>query len=524
MTPLSFAQRRLWFLHRLEGPSATYNMPWALRLTGKLDVEALRAALADVVERHEALRTVFPETDGEPYQLILDPKDARPALDEVAAEESELRPQLDAAVRYAFDLSSEIPVRAWLYRLGESGDEFVLLLLIHHIACDGWSYAPLARDLMASYEARREGRAAELPELPVQYTDYTLWQRELLGDENDPESVLAEQVAYWKEQLAGLPEQIEPPFDRPRPAVSSQRGEILTFEWDAELHRKLSEVARAEGASLFMVLQAGLAVLLSRLGAGDDIPIGMPIAGRTDEALDDLVGFFVNTLVMRTDVSGNPSFRELLGRVRETALAAYANQDVPFEHLVEVLNPDRSPNHHPLFQILLALQNAPDGDLHLAGLEVDPFLVPMGTSRFDAFFSVTEKVDGVGGPGGLSGFVEFSTDVFDRVSVERLVGRFERVLRGVVGDVGGLLSGVGVLGGVERGELLGLGRGGVVSGVVGGGDLVGLFEARVADCPGALAVVGEGFEVSYGRLNVWANVVARRLVGLGVGPEVAVGV
>ncbi|MGX1647821.1 amino acid adenylation domain-containing protein [Streptomyces celluloflavus] len=522
MIPLSFAQRRLWFLHRLEGPSATYNMPWALRLRGSLDVEALRAALADVIERHESLRTVFPETDGEPYQHILEPDEARPELPVVPVTEPELRPALDAAARHGFDLSTEVPVRAGLFRLAD--DEHVLLLLIHHIASDGWSFAPLSRDLMTSYAARCEGRAAELPELPVQYADYTLWQRDLLGDEDDPNSLLSRQVTYWKEQLAGIPEQTALPTDRPRPATASYRGDVVTFEWDAELHRKLSELARAEGASLFMVLQAGLAVLLSRLGAGDDIPIGTPVAGRTDRALDDLVGFFVNTLVMRTDTSGNPSFRELLGRVRETALAAYENQDVPFDHLVEVLNPDRSPNHHPLFQVLLALQNFAAQESGQPGLDITPEHAPTGTARFDLYFDITERVEAAGGPGGLAGFVEFSTDVFDRVSVERLVARFERVLRAVVMDAGGLLSGVGVLGGVERGELLALGRGGVVSGVVGGGDLVGLFEARVADSPGALAVVGEGFEVSYGRLNVWANVVARRLVGLGVGPEVAVGV
>ncbi|TBO54391.1 hypothetical protein EYS09_38765, partial [Streptomyces kasugaensis] len=360
------------FLHSLDKEAGTYTIPWALRLTGRLDAGALRAALGDVVARHEVLRTVFPEVDGEPYQRVLAAADARPELDEIAGPASlaGLRPVLDEAARHRFDLATELPVRGRLYRLGESGDEFVLLLLFHHIACDGWSYAPLAHDLMAAYEARCAGAAPELPALPVQYADYTLWQRELLGDENDPESVLARQVAYWKEQLAGLPERIELPTDRPRPAVASQRGDMVRFEWDAELHGKLSELARAEGASLFMVLQAGLAVLLSRLGAGDDIPIGMPIAGRTDEALDDLVGFFVNTLVMRTDTSGNPSFRELLGRVRETALGAYANQDVPFEHLVEVLNPERSMSHHPLFQVSLAVQNAADVDLRVPGLRI----------------------------------------------------------------------------------------------------------------------------------------------------------
>ncbi|WP_347943185.1 amino acid adenylation domain-containing protein, partial [Sphaerisporangium sp. TRM90804] len=432
LVPLSFAQRRLWFLDRLEGPSATYNVPWALRFRGEVDVDALRAALGDVVARHEALRTVFPEHDGEPHQVILAPEEAQPSLRVVRLDEpSGLDRALGDAARRGFDLGGELLVRAHLFVVGPR--DHVLMLLMHHIVCDGWSAAPLSRDLMACYEARRSGGTARLPELPVQYVDYTLWQRELLGDAADPGSVVARQTAYWRDQLAGLPEQIQLPGDRPRPPVASYDGDIYAFSWDAGLHRDLGALARESGASLFMVLQAGLAALLSRLGAGDDVPLGTPMAGRTDRALDELVGFFVNTLVVRVDTSGDPTFRELLARVRETALEAYANQDVPFEHLVEVLNPARSVAHHPLFQVVLALQNVPDG-VDGADVEIAHHEALTGKSRFDLVIRVHEetRLTPSGPVTALAGVVEYSTDLFDAETVGGLVGRLERLLVGVV--------------------------------------------------------------------------------------------
>ncbi|MBV9729130.1 MAG: AMP-binding protein, partial [Pseudonocardiales bacterium] len=294
--PLSFAQRRLWFLHQLEGPSPTYNIPLALRLSGPLNREALQAALADVVARHESLRTIFPQHEGVPYQQVLDPESARPALHLTETTSTDLSPALRAAARYEFELDSDIPLRAELMVLAP--DEQVLLILVHHIAGDGWSLGPLSRDLATAYAARCQGQHPGWAPLPVHYVDYTLWQHQLLGDQADPESLFATQLAYWTQALAGLPDQLTLPTDRPRPPVASYRGDYLTVDIDAGLHQRLRELARRAGASLFMVLQAALAVLLSKLGAGDDIPIGSPIAGRTDQALEELIGFFVNTLVL----------------------------------------------------------------------------------------------------------------------------------------------------------------------------------------------------------------------------------
>ncbi|MER7570177.1 condensation domain-containing protein, partial [Streptomyces sp. NPDC097941] len=326
--PLSFAQRRLWFLNRLEGAEAsTYNLPIALRLTGTLDRTALEAALRDVVERHESLRTTYPESaEGTPYQKVLGVDESWSGLEVLDAAEEEVEILVGDMAGRGFDLIAEAPVRTCLLTVDVTSH--VLVVVLHHIAGDGWSMAPLARDVATAYEARTEGRVPDWEPLPVQYADYTLWQQTMLGHESDPDSALTRQMTYWTRTLASLPEQLELPWDRPRPANSSYRGDLVSFEWDAELHAGIVTLARQSGASVFMVLQAALATLLSRLGAGTDIPIGAPIAGRTDEALDDLVGFFVNTLVLRTDLSGDPTFRELIERVRETDLAAYAHQDV----------------------------------------------------------------------------------------------------------------------------------------------------------------------------------------------------
>ncbi|MFF9352811.1 condensation domain-containing protein, partial [Streptomyces sp. NPDC014734] len=307
--PLSFAQRRLWFLNRFEGPeSVTYNMPIALRITGPLDRDTLREALCDVIARHESLRTVFPEgEDGVPVQRVLAATDSTMEMPVRQIREDEVPDAIARAARRGFDLTAEAPLRASLFGLSDT--THVLVVVLHHITGDGWSMAPLARDVALAYEARTMGRTPGWEPLPVQYADYAIWQRELLGDENDPDSLISRQLTYWKQQLSALPEQLELPADRPRPAVASHRGATVPVTVDADLHKGLVRLARKSGASVFMVVRAAFAALLSRMGAGADIPIGTPVAGRTDEALDDLVGFFVNTLVLRTDLSGDPTFR-----------------------------------------------------------------------------------------------------------------------------------------------------------------------------------------------------------------------
>ncbi|WP_275410975.1 condensation domain-containing protein, partial [Paractinoplanes rishiriensis] len=295
--PLSFAQQRLWFLNRLEGSSATYNVPVAMRLRGPVDEAALRLALADVLARHESLRTVFGEDEAGPVQVILPAAEVTPVLTVAEVGAGELPARLREAAAHEFDLAGELPVRVALFRV--AADESVLLIVVHHVAADAWSMRPLARDLTVAYQARNAGVAPGWTPLPVQYADYTLWQRQVLGDEQDPDSVVRAQLAHWTETLADLPEQLNLPYDRPRPAVASYRGESVTFAVEPALHAGLTALARQTGTTLFMVVQAALAALLTRLGAGTDIPIGTPIAGRTDEAVDDLVGFFVNTLVLR---------------------------------------------------------------------------------------------------------------------------------------------------------------------------------------------------------------------------------
>ncbi|MEU2396304.1 amino acid adenylation domain-containing protein, partial [Streptomyces sp. NPDC007369] len=515
--PLSFAQRRLWFLQQFGTPSATYHMPLALRLSGDLDRAALSAALTDVVARHETLRTVFPHTAGLPYQRVLDTTEVTVPLTVRAAGETELPALLREAAVRAFDLTSEVPLRAELFALAP--DEHVLLVVMHHIAGDGWSMGPLARDLATAYTARRDGGAPGWQPLPVTYGDYTLWQHEILGDEHDTNSVFARQVTYWTKALAGLPEQLQLPADRPRPATMSYRGDLLNVRIDAELHASLVKLARRSGATLFMVLQAALAALYTRLGAGTDIPIGSPIAGRTDEALDDLVGFFINTLVLRTDTSGDPTFAELLGRVRETALSAYAHQDVPFEHLVEALNPSRSLSHHPLYQTGLVVQNAPGGDFDLPGLRVSGVAVLTGTARLDLTFGLAEEHGADGTPAGLSGAVEYSTDLFDRSTVEALVARWTRLLAGVAAAPDRPIGGIDLLSAGERRELMpAAGSGAATTG------LPEMFAAQVTAKPDAVALVCGDVDWTYGQLNARANQFAHALIARGVGPEQVVAV
>ncbi|MCY8081864.1 non-ribosomal peptide synthetase DhbF [Bacillus inaquosorum] len=513
--PLSFAQRRLWFLHCLEGPSPTYNIPVAVRLSGELDQGVLQAALYDLVCRHESLRTIFPESQGTSYQHILDADQARPDLHVTEITEKELSERFAETVRYSFDLAAEPAFRAELFVIGP--DEYVLLLLVHHIVGDGWSLTPLTRDLGAAYEARCHGKAPEWAPLAVQYADYAIWQQELLGSGDDPNSLIAGQLAFWKETLKNLPDQLELPTDYSRPAEPSHEGDAIHFRIEPELHKRLQQLARANRVSLFMVLQSGLAALLTRLGAGTDIPIGSPIAGRNDDALGDLVGLFINTLVLRTDTSGDPSFRELLDRVREVNLAAYENQDLPFERLVEVLNPARSRATHPLFQIMLAFQNTPDAELHLPDMESSLRIHSVGSAKFDLTLEISENRLADGTPNGLEGLLEYSTDLFKRETAQALADRLMRLLEAAESDPDQQIGNLDILAPEERSNMATDWQN--VSEKIPHASLPEQFEKQAALSPDAIAVVYEDQSLSYAELNERANRLARMLISEGVGPE-----
>ncbi|MEU0375068.1 amino acid adenylation domain-containing protein, partial [Streptomyces sp. NPDC006283] len=514
--PLSHAQRRLWFLGRLDGPNSTYNIPLALRLTGTLDTAALQAALADVTARHETLRTLYPSHAGEPYQHILAPTDAVPGLDTVPTDEQRLAGLLEEAAAQPYDLTRELPLRTTLFRLGD--DEHVLLLLLHHIAGDGWSLAPLTRDLATAYTARTAGRAPHFAPLPVQYADYTLWQQNLLGDADDPTSLHGAQLTHWRQALSGAPAHLDLPCDRPRPAASSHQGATVPFRIDADLHERLTALAKACDSSLFMVLQAAFAALLTRHGAGTDIPVGSPIAGRTDDALDDLVGFFVNTLVLRTDTSGDPTFRELLQRVRQFDLAAYTHQDLPFEKLVEEVNPERTLARNPLFQVVLALQSMPAADLALPGLAVAPEPVRVGFAKFDLGLAVIEEHAADGTRTGIRGDWEYSTELFDRATVEALGARLVRLLDAVTEEPERTIGSIDLLDGAERHRLL-VTLNTTDAPPPGEHTLTALFEAQAARTPEATALVMGNRSLTYAQLNARANRLARHLVTHGAGPE-----
>ncbi|WP_160311000.1 amino acid adenylation domain-containing protein, partial [Streptomyces sp. 150FB] len=465
---------------------------------------------------------------GEPLQEVLDGDAGLPECVVDKVPERDVAVALSAAMSAAFDLERELPWRVRV--LQPAADEWLLVVVVHHIAADGWSMVPLMRDLSTAYAARCDGEAPVWGELPVQYADYTLWQREVLGSEDDPDSVIAGQVAYWREALRGLPEQLELPLDRPRPVVGSHAGGSVALQVPAEVHGRLVRLARSCGASVFMTVQAALAVLLSKLGAGEDIAIGTPVAGRTDDALDELVGFFVNTLVLRTDMSGDPSFRQVLERVREADLAAFAHQDVPFERLVEVLNPVRSMGRHPLFQVMLTVQHhapilsntAPELGLSgLPGLTVRPEPIDATVAKFDLSVTLGETHAGTA-PAGLTGRLEYRTDLFDAATVELLAQRLVELLDTVTAEPEVPVRQIGVLGADEREKVL-----------IAWNDtaceapdatLTELFEAQASRTPGNTALVSGDVELSYDELRKRVDTLARHFLSQGVGPEQAVAV
>ena len=522
--PLSPAQARLWFLYRLDGPSPTYNIPTAVRFDGRLDHAALQGALADLVRRHDTLRTVFPDRDGVPHQVVLPVEDGTPALAVVDGTEASLDGILVTLGERRIDLAVEPPVKATVVRL-DSGDD-VLSLVVHHIASDEASDEPLWRDLTEAYQARRAGRDPDWEPLPVTYRDYTVWHRRLLGDPADPTSLAAEQVAFWRTTLAGAPEEIPLPVDRPRPGDPTMAGGAVPFSVPADVVEQIGALSRSVGATPFMVVHAAVAGLLSRLGSGEDIPLGVPVAGRLDEALEGLVGFFVNTLVLRTDLSGDPTLRQLLARVRAADLAALAHQDLPFEMIVDAAAPTRSAARHPLFQVMISYQHGEAGPGRDGALDGSPVETDETTAKFDLSFDFFETPsahedstdeDGAGGRRVLDGVVGFSCDLFDPETVERLAGRLVRLLAGLVADPDRPLSRIEILDDDERRSLLG-----DWNRLRPAPDHVTfpeVFGAQVAARPDSVAVALNGEQLTYRELAARAGRLARALIEAGAGPD-----
>ncbi|MQY24882.1 D-alanine--poly(phosphoribitol) ligase subunit 1 [Nocardia sp. RB56] len=545
--PLSLAQQRMWFLNRFEQADgratvglAAYNLPFALRLTGSLDFEALAAALDDVIERHEVLRTVYPDTPDGPEQHILPASAARVALKPERVPGAEVPAAVMLLAATPFDVTTDTPVRVRLLEIADlapgSRREFVLAVVVHHIAGDASSMGPLVRDVMIAYTARTSGTAPQWQPLAVQYADYALWQRAVLGDERDPNSLAAQQIEHWRTELDGLPDLLELPTDRPRPAVASLAGARVGVSVFPPTHTALAELARAQGATLFMVVHTAFAVLLARLSGSDDIAIGTPVAGRGERELDDLIGMFVNTVVFRTRVDRGESFTELLRRQRESDLQAFAYADVPFERLVEVLNPPRSTAHHPLFQVGLSFQNMARAALELPGLSVEGVDALLDVSQFDLHLIVADQYGEDGEPAGIGGFLTYATDLFDETTAAGIAARLILLLGAVAANPDTPVGDLDILTPEERDQLLrarnettrelptpARRRGDNTPRPGTGRDLAWLLDRATAVAPQAVALVADladGFEeLSYAELDTRVSRLARHLIGLGVGPE-----
>jgi len=513
---LSFAQQRLWFLDRLEPGSPLYNIAVAAGLRGRLAPAAFAASLGEVVRRHAALRTTFREVDGRPVQVVdlAPPKDfPLPAVDlrslPRASRRAEVARLEQADARTPFDLRHGPLLRATLLRTEE--EEHVLLLTMHHIVSDGWSTGVLVRELGALYPAFLEGRPSPLPELAMQAVDFAAWQRrELAG------ARLEAEVAWWREHLAGVPPALDLPTDHPRPAVRSSRGAVRELVLGGRLSAGLNALAQQHGATLFMTLLAGLGASLLRLTGAEDLAVGTPVAGRTLDEIEPLIGFFVNTLALRVDLSGAPGFGELLGRVREATLAAYAHQELPFERLVEELAPERDRGRPPLVQVMLALQNAPLGPLALPGLELHAAPVYTGTAKFELTFAFTE------GPGGLAGTIEYSRDLFEPTTIDRWAGQILRLLAGAVADPSRQVPDLPFLGEAEIQQAL-VEWNDTDSAYPRDAPLPELFAAVAAGLPDAPAILAGAEVWSYRRLDEASSRLARHLQELDVAPQEPVG-
>ena len=513
--PPSFAQQRLWFLDQLEPGSSTYNIPWTLRLTGPLSHELLEQSFNALVQRHETLRTAFVSEDGKPWQIIHGSLQFRLQffdLTTLAAEqrEPEARSRIAREARTPFRLHEAPLLRATLMRLDQQ--HHMLLINIHHIVSDRWSMGVFAQELATLYDALIDRRTAALPELPVQYADFAVWQRDWLRG-----AVLEEQLAYWKRQLKDAPAFLDLPTDRPRLPVESFNGDIARLKLSQELTRKLNELAQAENATLFMVLLAAFQVLLSRLSGQTDLVVGVPIASRSHAEIEGLIGFFANTLPLRADLGGDPSFRAVVLAAKEAALGAYAHQDMPFEKLVEELRPERSLSHNPLVQVFFILQNAPMETLRLRNLQLEHVESMTKTSKGELFFSLIETIDG------MRGAVEYSTDLFDASTIERLLEQYEQLLEGAVSDASVPISQLPLLSARAREQLL-VEWNATERRYPRERCLHELIERQAERTPQAVACQFQDQSLSYEQLNARANQLAHRLRRHGVGPGQRVGI
>ncbi len=515
VAPLSFAQQRLWFLDKLEPESCTYKISRALKIEGPLNVDALKQALNAIVARHESLRTTFDTVNGQPVIVIAQTLDASLRAIDLAAlpeREQEIRVR-DLSTKektLSFNLCQGPLFRVLLVRLGEV--KHVLLVTTHHIVSDGWSIELFFAELNQTYDDSIRGSACSLPELPIQYSDFALWQRRWLQGE-----VLAKHLQYWREQLRGAPALLELPTDHPRPAVQSHRGAQHAVAFSIELLKGLKQLSRREGVTLFMTLLAAFNTLLSRYSHQDDIVVGSPIAGRNRTELEGLIGFFASTLTLRTDLSGDPTFRQLLGRVREVTLGAYDHQGMPFEKLVEDLHPERSLSYNPLFQVLFGLHNIPTQAPSLPGLKLSPIEIEISAARFDLSLDLEER------PDGLTGLIEYSTDLFESETIDRMAGHLQTLLETVVANSEQRLSVLPLL--IEREQQQILRDWNNTSTEHQEGQCIHqVFEARVDHAPEAVALVFEDEQLTYGELDRRANRLAHHLQTLGVRPDVRVGI
>ncbi|BDA68761.1 hypothetical protein CAL7716_029270 [Calothrix sp. PCC 7716] len=513
--PLSFAQQRLWFLNQLEPNNTTYHLPFAVRLTGKLNVPALEQSLNEIVQRHEALRTTFTSVNGQPIQVInpiLTLKLSVVDLQEfpVKKQEAEVLRLAIQETQLLFNLAQGPLLRATLLHLSEQ--QYVLLFTMHHIVSDGWSIGLLIKELTALYEAFCKGKPSPLSKLPIQYADFAVWQRQWLQGE-----VLESQIDYWRKQLEGAPKVLDLPTDHPRPAIRTFQGATYSFELSQELSVALNVLSQQQRSTLFMTLLATFQILLWHYTGSEDIVVGSPVANRNRNEIEDLIGFFINTLVLRTNLSGNPTFEELLNRVREMALEAYAREDLPFELLVDELQPQRNLRHTPLFQVAFVLQNAPISVFELPGLTLSSLTVPSVNADFDLNLDITETADKI------ICDLHYNTNLFKESTIKRMAGHFQTLLEGIAANPKLRLSELSLLTEPEKLQLLQEWNNTKVE-YPHNQCIHELFEAQVEKTPDTIAVVFELEQLTYWELNTRANQLAHYLQKLGVKPELLVGI